>query len=529
MRRLPVACIVALVLFLVLGDPAGSAGGLQVEAFVWQLNKDYPGANPNDSNLPIRTVYLKTHDGTEWMAEYDDHPRAVSGAQSLRQLIETYASQDIRVAAWFVPKGRDVEKQLQMAKQVIDAGVEGLYADVEPFQGFCLEDCTFLARNFWSRLRAERPNAKLGVIYDPRPRWVEAAAIGEWLAHANDALPMCYWESYSGQGAWGEPGGCVEQAYVDLAAIARGRALEYVPVLQGNSTPARFTQAMDAAAGVGSQRVAVWRRGVVPADVWQAVATYVGPIERPCWVTLSDNCLVREASGQDVYVLQGGARFLVLNPAAVGKIGLEGSAVEVAPDRFLDTVPTIPRDGTLLTEEDSPDWQIVYGGARFRMAPQALAEAMGIDVSTLRRVPTGGLLQVPTVPNDYSRFQNWPQNQQFVVIAGQKIELGPARLGMLLASGKSLELYRVPEGSLDHIPNAVMRHGDVSCNTVVDTVDALYGLKHVAGLPHPGICVGASGDADCDADIDAVDSLILLRHLTGLAVDLPAGCGPFGS
>lgn len=516
-------------LALAVAGPANGAGGLRVEPFIWQLNKDYPGANPSDSSLPIRTVYLKTHDGTDWMAEYDDHPRAVSGPQSLRQLIDTYGFQNIRVVAWFVPKGRDVEKQLQIAKQVIDAGVDGLYADVEPFLGFCLEECAYLAHNFWSRLRAERPNAKLGVIYDPRPRWVEAAAVGEWMAHADVALPMCYWESYDGQGVWGEPRGCVQQAYVDLVALARGRSLEYVPVLQGNSTPARFTQAMDAAAGVGSQRVGVWRRGVVPAGVWQAIADYVEPIERPCWATLSDNCLVREVSGRDVYVLQGGARFIVLDPSAFGGMGLEGSPVEVAPDRFLNTVPTIPRDGTFLTEEDSPDWQIVYGGARFRMAPQALAEAMGIDVSMLRRVPRGGLLQLPTVPKDYSRFQNWPHNQQFVVIGGQKIELGPGRLGMLLASGKSLDLYRVPEGSLDHIPNAVMRHGDASCDTVVDAVDALYGLKHVAGLSHPGICIGASGDADCDADIDAVDSLILLRHLSGLAVDLPDGCGPFGS
>ena len=52
-------------------------------------------------------MYIKTHDATDWMATYDNHPQAVSGPESIRALIQSYAAQGIEVAAWFVPKGLD--------------------------------------------------------------------------------------------------------------------------------------------------------------------------------------------------------------------------------------------------------------------------------------------------------------------------------------------------------------------------------------------------------------------------------------
>ncbi|HXG36175.1 MAG TPA: dockerin type I repeat-containing protein [Dehalococcoidia bacterium] len=275
--RLWLLVIAASLFFIAAPASAGGAPPAQIDAFIWQLDKDYPGANPNDSQLPIKDVYIKTHDGTDWMSTYDSHPEAISGPAALKKVMDIYQSQGIGVAAWFVPKGLDVEKQLEMAKQVIDSGVKALYADAERFVGFCQDNCSYLANNFWSRLRAERPNAVLGVIYDPRPQHWGPSATAEWLAHADVALPMCYWESYSGQVPWGDPKGCVLQAHADLAKLAPGRALQYAPILQGNTTGARIQQGMQAVEQVGATGKSVWRRGVVPAEVWNAIASYNAP------------------------------------------------------------------------------------------------------------------------------------------------------------------------------------------------------------------------------------------------------------
>ena len=246
MRNVPTPLVLLVALFLValfVGDSkAPSAIAIEVEPVIWQLDEDYPEAIGPDVSLPISTVYIKTHDATDWMATYDNHPQAVSGPDSIRALIQRYATEGIEVAAWFVPKGLDFNRQVQMAVQVIDSGVKALYADLEPFAGFCNRDCNVLAEQFWYRVRAERPNAHLGVIYDPRTWWWEASATAKWLSVADSALPMCYWESYIGQVPWNDPAGCVSQAHADLAVLAPGRHLEYVPMLQGNTHAARFLQ-----------------------------------------------------------------------------------------------------------------------------------------------------------------------------------------------------------------------------------------------------------------------------------------------
>lgn len=85
--------------------------------------------------------------------------------------------------------------------------------------------------------------------------------------------------------------------------------------------------------------------------------------------------------------------------------------------------------------------------------------------------------------------------------------------------------------------------GDNNCDGKVDALDALAGLRHVAGLDpnQPEDChalgqpVGTAplgnglpifGDIDCDDDVDAVDGLLILRFVAGLPVNLPAGCPP---
>jgi hypothetical protein len=42
-----------------------------------------------------------------------------------------------------------ISKASPARREVIDAGVKGLIADVEPYSGFCNQNCAMLAEQFW--------------------------------------------------------------------------------------------------------------------------------------------------------------------------------------------------------------------------------------------------------------------------------------------------------------------------------------------------------------------------------------------
>lgn len=255
------------------GDVAKTAAQeepLSVEPFAWRFNEDYPGS-VSDADAPIDVVYIKTHDGTDWMSRWESNKNVVSGPDALRRIIGDYESQGIPTIAWFVPNGTDYQAQIDYAKAVLDAGVDGLYADIEPYDGFCNNDCGALAENFWKPLRAERPDAVLGVIYDPRPQHWDSSAVQSWFSVADVALPMCYWDTFSGQDPWGDPRGCIEAAAADLPGLAGGRHIEYVPIVQGDTSPEKMKQGIESIKSLGLNRLRIWRRGLVSAEVWTAI------------------------------------------------------------------------------------------------------------------------------------------------------------------------------------------------------------------------------------------------------------------
>ena len=528
MRSLLLAAAVVALGILASSAQADLPPPLRVETVIWQLSRDYPEGGLPDSALPIPTVYLKTHDGTTWMAEYDHHPMAIDGPARLKELMAVYAAQGIDVIAWFVPNGRDAEGQLSMAKEVLDAGVKGLYADVEPFAGFCAENCWYLAEAFWARLRAERPGAQLGVIYDPRPQWWDGEAASAWLAQADVALPMCFWETYSGQSPWDDPGGCVIQARRDLDQLAHGRAIEYAPVLQGDTSASRFAMAIHSANAMGARRASVWRRGVVPADVWDWLRAYPSA-PTPCWVARRSGCLVREASSSDVYLLMGGGRFLVHDVEAVRTIGLDPAAIEVAPDGFLSLGPREPSDGTLLREVGAAPVWLVYGGARFWVPDPQTFEAMGFRWQDVVEIVPGMLDQVPLVPRPYTRLRELADPQEYVIVARKRVPLDDTMRQVLLAAGKGQTLYVVPPGALDQItPAGQPVAGDVTCEGTIDTLDALHILRRAADMSNLGLCAAQTGDVNCSGAIDATDALLILRYAAGFTVTTPQGCPRLG-
>jgi hypothetical protein len=469
MRRIPLA-IFLLALLSVGGQQLGQsltttpARAVEFEAVIWQFGQDYPGADNDDTKLPVQTVYIKTHDATNWMSTYDRTGNAVDGPSSIRRLIADYNAQDIEVVAWFVPKGGDVDRQVEMAVEVIDSGVKGLYADLEPFEGFCHNDCGFLAEHFWWRVRAERPNAKLGVIYDPRPWTFEQSATWRWLAVADVAAPMCYWEDFNDQPPYNHPAGCVNQARSDLAYLAQGKNLEYIPMLQGNTTAERFTEAVEAARSGGAYKVSVWRRGIVSPEVWAAARALNAPsplqpppdygkfwVWSPCpW----DGCMLQEEHGSGVYVIYGGAKFAIPSPEVMQALGF-GLTRWFVGDGQMASVPDVPYDGTLVRElgSDGGVW-VMYGGARFAITSPDVLQALGVGGQRIHVLPPGGLNQIPTVPRDGTQLRELNGGVLWQITGGAKFALPNegvrdelVRMGQLNAG-----IVVVPDGGTAQIP-----------------------------------------------------------------------------
>ncbi len=521
------AALVAAVAFQASGPSASEA--LYVDPVIWQLSNDYPETLPGDMELPISTIYIKTHDAADWMSTYDDHPAAVSGPEAIQNLIDIYGAQGIAVAAWFVPKGTDYDAQLLRALQVIDSGVTALYADLEPFPGFCFLECKELAENFWKPLRQLRPDAHLGVIYDPRPWWWEQSATAEWFSVADSALPMCYWESYAGQVPWGDAAGCVVQAYADLSVLAPGRDLAYLPMLQGNSTADRFEEALDAAAGVGSERVSVWRRGVVNTEVWELIDDYSEPSYVGCRPTLADDCLFKEMSTGAVWLMRGGGRFYIAHFGLLPPLGLTPDDVQLVDDAFLAAIPTVPPDGSLVTDEAGTNVYVVYDGTRFRMGEGDYA-ALGLDPAAVVTIPLGLLDQVPLTPPDFSLLSGVSSGEEYLVLGGALIPLDEGVLAALEALGLTGgAAITVPDGALAEIPMAEISSGDTDCSGVVETFDVLQVLQLSSGLPNSAIC-HQSADVNCDGVPASLDALLILIFVAaGESPLLPGGCEPIGS
>jgi hypothetical protein len=69
--------------------------------------------------------------------------------------------------------------------------------------------------------------------------------------------------------------------------------------------------------------------------------------------------------------------------------------------------------------------------------------------------------------------------------------------------------------------------GDADCDGDVDAVDALWVLRHTAGL-EPGAGCLLAANVDCSLAVDSVDALLILRHAAGLPAERE-GCPPPGT
>jgi hypothetical protein len=110
-----------------------------------------------------------------------------------------------------------------------------------------------------------------------------------------------------------------------------------------------------------------------------------------------DGSVVREVSRPEVYVIFGGAKFWIPDPATLQRLYGGWAAVRVVPDGTLaaDGIGDVPADGTIVREEHAPEvWRIESGTRRWIVSPTVLARYGGW--AAVRLVPDSALAKFPT-------------------------------------------------------------------------------------------------------------------------------------
>ena len=118
-------------------QPPSCSPSLRHLVWVWQFTTD---AEPNIVGARLLEhglgIILKTHDGMQWMCEYDKSPYAVSGPAQVGVLANYFETAGVPFHAWCVLHGVDPMREAQMAAEVLDAGARSVYLDIEPHSGF---------------------------------------------------------------------------------------------------------------------------------------------------------------------------------------------------------------------------------------------------------------------------------------------------------------------------------------------------------------------------------------------------------
>jgi MIR domain len=112
---------------------------------------------------------------------------------------------------------------------------------------------------------------------------------------------------------------------------------------------------------------------------------------------LADGALLRDQDKPAVWVMCGGARFLVPSEAEFLAMGYNSAQVQVVPPGTVARIPTVPRDGTIFRERPSEEVYVVYSGRKYHVPNDYALACMSLDRVWVRTLPNGSAASVPTV------------------------------------------------------------------------------------------------------------------------------------
>ncbi|MCK9495126.1 MAG: hypothetical protein M0R75_06470 [Dehalococcoidia bacterium] len=268
---------------------------MEIDAWIWQFGKDYPGEVGNDDQrLPFASVYIKTNDGNSWQGQFDDHPAEISGLEAVKVARTTiYQPQGIGMMPWGVVQGvnrnkRDISAEEgkragQIAVAAAGAGEPARYiVDLEPYYHGGPNN-----PQFWRNDLGAGPahvqrfieafvaagGQELWVAPDARTAHLPPVSFQTWADSptVTAILPQVYFTDFR------QPARvALDHALITLADYRVGPS-RIRPVLPGNAEPAPLLDAITYSQAKGCTGVSFWRRGSFRVDSLQAIAGLTNP------------------------------------------------------------------------------------------------------------------------------------------------------------------------------------------------------------------------------------------------------------
>jgi LysM repeat protein len=252
--------------------------------WVWQFSTD---AEPNDIAQRLLKnnmgVLLKTHDGVEWMSEYDTSKYAVSGYPQVQVLAQYFEGAGVPFHAWCVLHGADPIQEARLAAAVLLSGARSIFLDVEPHGGFW-NGTAADATAFGQELRRLVPDGEVVLSIDARPWLKNEIPLQAFMPFINAIAPQHYWktfdtpanyEKYAAAGHQVPMGGITpEFLLATTLALYGDLGIPLHHTGQGaTDDPNEWNRFADAAYALGADFLSVWRYGVTKDPVLAVLAS----------------------------------------------------------------------------------------------------------------------------------------------------------------------------------------------------------------------------------------------------------------
>jgi LysM repeat protein len=252
--------------------------------WVWQFSTD---AEPETIAARLAKygmgIIHKTHDGIEWMAEYDTSRYAVSGHPQVQTLANYFEAAGVPFHAWCVLHGEKPIEEARMAAAVLLSGARSIFLDVEPHGGFWRGKPAD-ATAFGTELRRLVPDAEVVLSIDARPWLKNAIPLKEFMPFVNAIAPQHYWRTFDTQANYDKyreagfpvPSEGITPEFLLATTLAAYGDVQ-LPIHhtgQGSTeSPVEWARFINAAYAMNADFLSVWRYGVTPDDVLTVVAS----------------------------------------------------------------------------------------------------------------------------------------------------------------------------------------------------------------------------------------------------------------
>lgn len=146
----------------------------------------------------VNAVWVKTSDGSDWMARYDTKPAMwIDGPAAIDRWVNTLQKYGLEFHAWCVPRGLDINAETNLIIQACQRpGVRSMVLDVEPYNGFWAGGQATI-RPYMLKLRSALPGSfHIGMSVDGRRAHYNDIFPAEWFPFVNSIHPQVYWPDF---------------------------------------------------------------------------------------------------------------------------------------------------------------------------------------------------------------------------------------------------------------------------------------------------------------------------------------------